>query len=167
MSEAWLDFAAMILIQFLLFIAFAFYQKRLSEVPRLLVQGFLIGIPFGLGFDLILGKYLGLSSYVLGFNAPFLIPNAILSYGLFAANILLLKQTRLRYLLLWTLFITAVYEVANLFFHVWTWEFVLPIIPFLIMLAVGYSGGAILTLKLSNILFPILREFKYFRPKRG
>lgn len=160
MSEAWLDFVMMILIQFLIFVVFVLYRKRFSEIPRLLVQGFLIGIPFGLGFDLILGKYLGLSSYVLGFNAPFLILNAIVSYGLFAANILLLKQMRLHYLLLWTLFITAVYEVANLFFRVWTWEFSLPIIPFLIVLAVGYSGGAIFAIGLSNVLDFFLRKTK-------
>jgi hypothetical protein len=153
MSDAWLDFATMILIQSLLFIAFALSQKRFSEVPRILAQGFLIGIPFGLGFDLILGKYLGLSSYVLGFNAFFLIPNAILSYGLFAANILLLKRMRCQYFLTWTLFITAVYEIANLFFPVWDWKINLPPIPFLIVLSIGYVGGAILVIKVSKGLF--------------
>lgn len=151
MSEAWLDFGTMILIQFLLFVAFALHQERLSETPRLLVQGFLIGIPLGLGFDLILGNYLGLSSYVLGFNAPFLIPNAILSYGLFAANILLLQRMGWQYFLIWTLLIMAIYEIANLFFPVWSWKFNLPAIPYLIVLSIGYIGGAILVLKLSKL----------------
>lgn len=152
MSEAWLNFAAIICIQLVLFLAVAVYQKRLSDVPSILVHGLLIGIPLGLGFDLIVGKYLGLSSYVLGFGPLFLLFNALLSYGLFAATVLLLKHMRLLHLSAFTVLIMAVYEIANLFFPVWRWEFTLPIIPFLIVLVVGYVGGSIFVIQMSRIL---------------
>lgn len=144
MSEAWLNFGVIILFQMFLFIACALFVKRLPDAPSVLVRGILTGIVFGLLFDLIVGKLLGLHSYVLGFTPLFLIINATLSYGLFASTILLLQRARLVPFYIWTLAIIATYEIANLFFRVWLWEFAVPFPIFLIVLFVGYSGGAIL-----------------------
>lgn len=144
MLEAWLNFAIIIFVQFLLFITCAYYKKRLSDVPRILGLGVLTGIILGLSFDLVLGKFFGLNSYALGFGPFFLILNAALSYGIFVANILLLQQARLPYFYVWTLLVMAVYEITNYFFRVWTWEFSLPDIAFLSVLSAGYFGGAIL-----------------------
>jgi hypothetical protein len=144
MSEAWLHFASIISVQFLLFIFCAFYEKKLSHISRVLGQGILTGLIFGLAFDLIVGKFLGFHSYLLGFGVSFLILNAALSYGIFAANILLLKDVRLVRFYIWTLVIVTVYEITNHFFRVWTWEFSSSPFEFLIVLLVGYLAGAIL-----------------------
>jgi len=144
MSEAWLHFAIVFFVLLLLFIIHAYYEKKLSDTPRILGQGILSGIVFGLLFDLVLGKFFGLWSYTLGFGAFFLTLNAALLYGLFAANILLMQQVRLLHFYIWMMIVAAVFEITNLFFHVWTWEFILPPIQFLIVLSAGYFGGAIL-----------------------
>lgn len=151
MSGGWINFALFLVVQFLIFVAFAFYEKKLSNVEWLLVKGFLIGIPLGLGFDLILGKSLGLSSYTLGFGAPFLLLNAAFSYGIFAATILLLHQQRPLYFYISILFITALYEITNLFLHIWKWQFPVPIFLFPIVLSIGYIAGAILVLKINRL----------------
>jgi len=146
-----LNFAIVIFVQLLLFITCAYHEKKLSNVPRILGWGVLIGIAMGLSFDLVLGKFFGLSSYALGFGAFFLIINAALSYGLFAANILLLQRVRLAHFYIWTVVIVAVYEITNHFFRVWKWELGLPPIEFLIVLSVGYFGGAILVAIISHV----------------
>ena len=146
MSEAWLHFAVVIFVQFLVFIAAAHYAKRLSDVPRVLGRGVVIGLIIGIAVDLILGKFLGVYSYVLGFGALFLIPNALFSYGLFAATILLFERARLSRLYILTVVMMAVYEVANHFFRVWTWEFTSPLIPFPIALSMLYLAGAVVVI---------------------
>ena len=151
MLEAWLNFAIVIFVQFLLFIICAFCQKRLSDVPRILGLGMLIGIVMGLSFDLVLGKFFGLSSYTFGFSLFFLVINATLAYGIFAANILLLQHIRLPYFILWNIVIVVVYEIINHFFRVWTWEFLLPRFEFLMVLLVGYLGGAIFVAVISHV----------------
>lgn len=144
MLEAWLNFAIIIFVQLLLFVIYAYYVKRISDIPRILGWGVLIGIAVGLLFDLVLGKFLGLYSYALGFGSFFLTLNGALSYGIFAANTLLLQHARFSHFYIWLIVVIAVYEITNLFFRVWTYEFVLPHIAFLAMLLVGYSAGAIL-----------------------
>ena len=144
MPETWLNFSVIIFVQFLLFIICAFYEKRLSDVARILGLGILTGIVFGLLFDLVFGKFSGFHEYVLGFGVFFLILNAALSYSLFAANILLMQRLRLLQFYIWTVVIVAVYEITNYFFPVWTWEFTLSPIELLMVLSAGYFGGAIL-----------------------
>ena len=75
MSEPWVHFAILALIQLLLFIAVACYEKRLSDVPRVIGLGILIGIVFGIPRDLVAGEYFGLYSYALGFGTFFLVFN--------------------------------------------------------------------------------------------
>ena len=145
MSEAWFNFAIVVFVQLLLFLAHAYYEKKLSDVPRILGQGVLSGIVLGLLFDLIFGKFFGLFSYALGFGALFLPLNAALFYGLFAANTLLMQQVRLPHFFIWTMVVGAVTEITNLFLPLWTWKFSsLPPIEYLIVLSAGYFGVAIL-----------------------
>lgn len=141
-SAAWFNFAIVAVIQFLLFIVGAFYEKRLSDAPRVLALGALIGIVFGLPLDLIAGKYFGLYTYTLGFSAIFLTLNWVLLNGLFAANTLLAQRLRLPYFFLWSVVLMAVHEVPNYFFRVWTWQFSFPPIEHVIVLLVGYFVGA-------------------------
>src|SRR4051812_29896173 len=103
MSEAWLHFTIVVFVQLLFFIICAYYEKRLSDIPSLLGWGVLTGIVFGTLLDRVVGEFFGLSEYELGFGAFFLIINAALSYGLFAATILLLQRARLLQFYGWTL----------------------------------------------------------------
>ncbi len=152
MPEAWLNFIIIIFTQLLLFVICAYYEKKLSDMPRSLGLGALIAIVVGVPFDLIVGILFGLHSFALGFGMFFLIINAILSYGLFASNILLLQHVKLSDFIIWNIAILVVYEITNNFFHVWTWKFTLPPIEFLIVLLVGYIAGAILVAIISHIL---------------
>jgi len=156
MSEAWLNFTVVIFIQFLLFVIHAYYEKKLSDVPRILGKGVLGGIVLGLFFDLIFGKFLGLWSYTLGFDALFLIPSAALMYGLFAANILLMQQARLLHFFVWIIVVGAVLDITNYIFPVWTYHFfpveaVASSIEFLIVLSFAYLGTAILVAVISHV----------------
>ncbi len=144
MLEAWMNFAIVVFVQLLLFIIHAYYEKKLSEVPRILGYGVLSGIALGLLFDLVLGKFFGLWSYTLGFGAFFLTLNAALLYGLFAANTLLMKQVRLLHFFIWTMVVALVFEITNLLFHSWTWEFALSPTKLLFVLSAGNFGGAVL-----------------------
>ena len=153
MPDAWVNFAVVVFVQFLLFIIVAWYAKKLPNMPRLLGWGALIGLVMGLCFDLGLGKLLGLHSYTLGFGAPFLILNGTLSYGLFAATTLLLQSMPPRYFLPWVIVIVAVYEITNHFFRVWAWRFSLPPLEFAVVLLTGYLGGAIIVTVISHVCF--------------
>lgn len=151
MSEAWSNFAIVVLAQLSLFLIHAYYAKKLSDVPRMLGLGALIGITVGIPFDLLVGKFFGLHSFALGFGMFFLTINAVLSYGLFVSNTLLMQNAKLRYFFPWIITLVAVYEITNYFFRVWTWEFALPHIVFLMVLLVGYFGGAILVAAIAHI----------------
>ena len=156
MSEAWLNFAIVIFVQFIVFIAYAYYAKKLSKVPRILAFGALVGIVFGIPFDLIVGKYFGLYSYVLGFDTLFLVFNWIFLNGLFVANTLLMQRLRIPYFFLGTIALMAIHEIPNYFFRVWTWKFVLPYFEFLLVLSIGYFCGAI-------VIIGILNASKYLK----
>ena len=151
MLGAWLNFAIVIFMQFLVFIAYVYYAKKISKLPQILAKGILIGIIFGLFFDFVFGELLGFHSYILGFNISFLILNATISYGIFSANILLLERMQFPYFYISTIFIMAIYEITNLFFPVWNWKLSLPPIQFLLILSIGYICGAIFIIKILNV----------------
>lgn len=143
-AEAWLNFSVVIIVQLIFFLVCASYHKRLREVPKILLRGMIIGVIVGLIYDHLLGKYLGLFSYELGFGFFFLLLNAGLSYGLFAANTLVLKNVTTIYFLVWTSLLVAVYETVNYFFSVWRYEFTLPSLPLFLILILGYASGSLL-----------------------
>ncbi len=161
MSEAWMSFAVVVFVQFLLFLCYAYFTKRLKDVPRMLIWGAGIGIVVGLSFDLVIGKWLGINSYALGFGLPFLLINGVLSYGLFAANTLLMNRARLVHFYLYTLVIVAVYEITNVYFPVWAWEFSLPPLGFLVVLSAGYLCGALLVALIAHKL--LRHRFSFLR----
>lgn len=172
MSEAWLNFGVVVFAQFILFIVHAYYANKLSDVPRTLGMGALIGVVVGLFYDLILGMYFGLASYTLGFTASFLSINWVLSYGIFAANTLLMQDARLRDFFLWTIVVVTIYETVNHFFLVWTWKFEHLLafsssIEFLTVLLVGYCSGALFVATLAHTFlgYRFLVIKKLFNPK--
>jgi hypothetical protein len=144
MPEMWFNFGAVILTQFLLFIVHAYYEQRLREVPKILFTSMLIGIPFGILFDIVVGEFFGLYSYQLGAGAFFLTINGALSYGLMQANALLMQRARMVHFYVWTLIVGIVYEASNHYFRVWTWEFGSFWFETFIVHAFGYIGLAIL-----------------------
>jgi hypothetical protein len=152
MSQAWLNFGISFFIQLLFFIVSAFYKKRFTRISHIIKWSIPIGLIFGLSFDLIFGKFLGLHSYVLGFGIPFLILNAVLSYGLFTANILLIQPAKTLIFIGWTIIVMAVYEITNIFFHVWTWNFYISTVQLIIVLSVGYLIGAAVIIKMWRVL---------------
>ncbi len=152
MSQAWLNFGISFFIQLLFFIMLAYYTKRFTKISHIIRWSIPIGLIFGLSFDLIFGKFLGLHSYVLGFGIPFLILNAALSYGIFTANILLMQPVKPLIFIGWTMVVMAVYEITNSFFHVWTWNFDISTIQLIAVLSVGYLIGAAVIIKIWHIL---------------
>lgn len=127
----------MIFIQIILFIYHAYYEKKLSDAPWILIAGAFSGIVPGLLCDLIFGKYLGLASYALGFGPFFLIINALCGYGIFAANILLMQRVRILHFFIWTMIVTAIFEITNLYVHVYTYSFAVPSTEYWIVAFVG------------------------------
>ncbi len=144
MSEPWINFTIIVCIQLLLFIVGACYEKKLSDVPRIIGLGILIGIVFGIPFDLVMGKYFGLYSYVLGFGTYFLVFNWVFLNGLFASNILLMQRLRLPHFFIGTIVLMIAHEVPNYFFHVWTWQFSFTTIEHVTVLSIGYFVGAVI-----------------------
>ncbi len=143
MLEPWIHFTVVIVTQFILLTICAYYLKRLPDIPRLLGWGVVIGVVFGIPFDLIAGIYFGIHSYTLGFDAYFLILNAMLSYGIFAAHVGMLQRTSWPHFIIWVVLIVAIYEVTNYFYPVWNWEFSLPSILFIALIFLGYFVGAV------------------------
>ena len=153
MFEAWVYFAIIAFIQLLIFIIGALYEKRFSEAPRIIGLGILIGIVFGVPFDLIVGKYFGFYTYTLGFSPIFLFLNWVFLNGFFAANTLLLQRLRLPYFFLGTIFLMIAHEVPNYFFRVWTWQFSFPVIEHVILLSIGYFVGVIIGALVWHLIF--------------
>lgn len=141
-SDAWLQFGVVVLIQIFLLLSYAWYMKQLTAVPRALFLGVLIGVTIGVPFDLVFGKSLGLHSYELGFGIFFLVINATFSYGVFVANIFLLRTASWQHFYFAAIVIMTMYETINYFFRVWTWHFSLQLGLFVSVLLIGYVAGA-------------------------
>ncbi|MFA5838611.1 MAG: hypothetical protein WC849_01575 [Candidatus Paceibacterota bacterium] len=145
MTGAWLNFIIVVFLQLIFFIAHAYYEKKLAEIPRILVRSIPVGIVVGVLFDLMVGRFLGFHFYALGFGAFSLFLNGVFLYSFFVANILLMQRARLMHFCVGAIAIAMFYEIPHYFFRVWTWELPLPpYIEFLTVLLVGYVGGAIL-----------------------
>lgn len=139
------DFAIMIFVQAVLL---WFVAHRRGMVRELNVSFFkrtaIFGICFGVPFDLVIGSHAGVFEYVLGFNLVFLVVNGALSYGLWAATIMLLRNVSLLLFWKWTATIGAAYEIANYFFPVWRWTFGSAFVEEMVVIAAAYTGLALL-----------------------
>ena len=80
----------------------------------------------------------------------FLLLNAVLSYGIYAATILLLRLQPLHFCIA-TLFIAALYEFANVYLRVWEWQFPVPDALYPVLLGIGYLVGAALVVKAERL----------------
>ncbi|MEX0917175.1 MAG: hypothetical protein WDZ90_01485 [Candidatus Paceibacterota bacterium] len=153
MLEPWLNFVVVIFIQLLLLIVYACYKKKLSDVPRILGLGIVIGMGVGLLSDLVLGKFFGLWSYALGFSSLPLMLTAVFVYGLFSASILLMQHARLLHFFVLTMIMMVVYETTNYFFRVWSYELTLPFLGLLAFLIVGYFTTAVFVAVTGHVFF--------------
>lgn len=153
MSDLWFNYAIILFVMLLVVLVNAYYQKRFADVPRLLWLGALSGIVPGLICDLLIGKHLGLVSYALGFGPVFLVFNAVVGYGLFAVNTLLLQKTRFLSFCAWTLLITAGCEITNLFTRSYTYPFAVPSIEYWIVAFAGPLGLALAMALAWHLLF--------------
>lgn len=152
MLENWVNFGILVFVQTVFFVACAIYVKRSSQSFLVLGRGVLIGLVVGLLFDLILGKFLGLYSYVLGFGPLFLILNGTFSYGIFSASTLLVSRAKYSHFFIWLVLLVGVYEITNAFFPVWIWEFELQGTIFGTVLLIGYAAGALIVSKIEHNL---------------
>ena len=153
MSVFWLNFAVLCVLQLLLFLIHAYVEKKLAHAPRILFYGALSGIVPGLLCDLIFGKYLGLATYALGFGPVFLILNAVLLYGLFAANALLMERAGFLHFCIWMTIVTASFELSNPLLHLWTYAFAVPSLEYVV---VAFGGPLVLAIVMAvswHILF--------------
>ena len=120
----WIDFFAVIGIQLLFFLFLAYEKKAVKKITLpLIIKSIIVGVIFGIAFDLVAGKYLGIFRYALHFDPLFLVINGGLSYGLWLLTVQLLQSERFLPFCAWTIAIGSVYEVANHFYPVWQWTF--------------------------------------------
>ena len=153
MSGLWFNFAVLILIQFVVFLIHAHYEKKLADVPRVLWQGALTGIVYGPPVDLIVGKYLGIGTYLLGFGPFFLILLAVLGWGLGFANIFLMQRARLLHFCIWMMIVIVVSEILNVFLPLWTWPFAMLSVEYVIMALVAPLVLAMIVALAWHVLF--------------
>jgi hypothetical protein len=120
----WINFFVVICVQ-LLFFLILLYQKRTFKTitPGLILKSVAAGVVFGMAFDLLVGRYLGIFSYALHFQPLFLVINGTLSYGLWFLTLWLLQSERFLSFCGWNIALGLVYEVTNHFYPVWSLTF--------------------------------------------
>jgi hypothetical protein len=120
----WSNFIVVICAQLVIFLFLAYKKKATLKIrPRIVLKSIAVGTVFGIAFDVVVGKYLGIFNYVLHFDPLFLIINGALSYGLWILTIQLLQSERFISFCTWSIGIGLVYEIVNYFYPVWIWTF--------------------------------------------
>ena len=151
--EHLLNFSLLVTIQLLFFIFHAYVARELKNILFYLGRGMLLGLPFGVLFDLIIGKGLGMFEYELGFTFWCLVINGIFSYGFMIANVFLLKNHSWQDVYLWSVGLGTVYEVTNYFLPVWKWTFGTLAFEYGLVVLVAYTGLTVLMMTCMQILY--------------
>ncbi|MBP6924512.1 MAG: hypothetical protein KBB78_03005 [Candidatus Pacebacteria bacterium] len=139
------SFAVVILVQFLFFVVHSIIVGERSTIFKHLGQGMLLGLPFGIIFDLCVGKFVGMYEYQLGFMFWFLTINGLFSFGFMMANVRLLYHHTLKHLYVWSVLLALVYELTNYFFPVWNWTFASSAtIEYAFVILIAYTGITVL-----------------------
>mgnify|MGYP003395468573 CR=1 FL=1 len=140
----WANLTIVIGTQLLIFL-FIYYRREKKHLSEILFKSLIMGICFGIPFDLIFGKYLGIYDYVLGFGLIFLFVNGLASFGLWIATVWLLRSRSFSHFCYSTICIGMIYELTNYFFPVWSWQFAGSFIyQELVVIIALYFGLAIL-----------------------
>lgn len=124
MIATWLQFAGVIAAQAAVVCVVGWYRgASWHELLQVSLYSFVLAIPFGLGFDIIFGHWLGVFSYTFAAaDGTFFFLNALLSYGLMLATVYLLRDLPLLQLVLVVWGVAVWYEVVNYFLPVWQWQ---------------------------------------------
>lgn len=122
----------------------AYKVGELHHIKRYLIEGAAIGLPFGVIFDLVIGRSVGMFDYTFGYTWWFLTMNGLFSYGFMVANVYLLRRSNLIQLYLWSISLAITYETTNFFFPVWEWAFWTPNLEYTTVIFAAYFGLAIL-----------------------
>lgn len=145
-------FAVVVTVQLLIYIAQSIRSGQIPNFFPYLIRGMLVGIPFGIAFDFIVGHTLGMFTYYLGFGLMFLIINGFFSYGFMLANVCLLQTFSLWHVYLWSIVVGTLYEIVNYHFPVWQWTFASEVwIEELVVIFGAYFGltlGMMVTLRI-------------------
>jgi len=82
LDPRWLNFVLLVTVQWGIGVALAGAMRaRVKQIVAACAIGLLLGIPFGLGFDLLIGRNAGIFGYYLPPRAGFIFLNGLLSYG--------------------------------------------------------------------------------------
>lgn len=152
-AEYLINFVIVIFTQLLFFFFHAYKVGELHNVKRHLLEGAAIGLPFGIIFDLIIGRSVGFFDYTFGYTWWFLIINGIFSYGFMVANVYLLRRSSLKQLYLWSIALAAVYEATNFLFPVWEWTFWTSGLEYLTVIFAAYFGLAVLMIGTIQVFY--------------
>jgi len=144
MFEAWFNFFVIVFVQLVLFLAHALYEKKFAQIIPILSQAIFGGIVLGLSFDLLFGKFFGMYSYTVGFDFLPLLIIAVFGYGLFVAHVLLMKEVTLVNFWFRIMLVAAGFEIANVYFPTWVWEFPWTFSEYLFVQSAGNFGAAVL-----------------------
>ncbi len=154
--EHLLSFIAVIFVQVLFFIAHSIFVGEGRTILKHLWQGMLLGLPFGIVFDLIIGDFFGMYEYKLGFDFWFLVINGVFSFGFMMANVRLLYHHTVKHMYTWSVALAIVYETANYFFPVWNWSFMSSTpLEFAFVILVAYAGITVLMMGVLKLVYRI------------
>lgn len=157
MYGMWTDFLAVITIQWALFAGVALVRRTpVRRAAGILLGSIALGAVFGIAFDLVVGKTLGVYTYRAGFALPFLVINGALSYGALCATVWLVRRERFWRFYLITTAVGAAYELANRLFPVWSWTFAgSPLAQEAIVILAAYCALALLLRGMLTLFLPI------------
>jgi hypothetical protein len=148
------SFVVVISIQFLFFVIHSIVVGERSTILKHTIQGMVLGVPFGISFDLLVGKFFGFYTYTEGFGLSFLFLNGLFSYGFMIANVRLLYHHSLWHTYLWSIGLAIVYEVTNYVFPVWNWTFLSnQILEYAVVIFVLYVGLTTLIMAALKLLY--------------
>jgi hypothetical protein len=142
MTIALVHFFLVISIQFIFFAIHTYSVGEGRQLFSYLKKGVILGLPFGVGLDLLFGHTLNLWDYTLGYTWWFLTINGLFSYGFMVANVFLLKHHSLIHMYLWSIGLAIVYEITNYVLPVWEWTFYdnNSLIEYAGVIFIGYAG---------------------------
>lgn len=153
-TEHLLSFTIVVIIQLAFFIFHALAVGEGHKILSYLWKGMALGLPFGIIFDLLIGKVVGIYDYEIGFIWWFLIINGIFSFGFMIANVFLLQHHSLLHVLTWSSGLGIVYELTNYYFPVWEWTFATnPILELVIVVFAGYFGLVAIMMACMRLLY--------------
>lgn len=144
----WFDFTVVIFVQFILFVILFLFSSENNKglnFWKILLFSCLIGLPFGILFDKLIGEFASVYNYKLGFDITFLAANGLLSYGFMFATVAILNKCNFLKFYFLTVLISLIYEPTNYFFNVWEWTFsTTQLYAYFIVCLFAYTGLSLL-----------------------